>query len=40
MQRSLLALAVIATAAVSTAGVSYAQTYAQPQPYEIGRAHV
>ena len=33
MQRTLLALALIATATVSTAGVSYAQTYAQPQPY-------
>jgi hypothetical protein len=32
MQRSLLALALVATATVSAAGVSYAQTYAQPQP--------
>jgi hypothetical protein len=32
MQRTLLALALIATAGVSTASVSYAQTYAQPQP--------
>jgi hypothetical protein len=32
MQRTLLALALIATAGVSTASVSYAQTYVQPQP--------